>query len=103
MDPFQMALDAQFTSPGSEASLFVPAGRPALGVRIIRSRPDRLTRFGDTFVMAASHAIEVRKSEVASPVVGDVFVTASDRLEVTIEPMIDVEGLAWTCGAEPIA
>jgi hypothetical protein len=100
MDPWQMALDAMFNGPGSQAAVFVQDAEADVPVRIIRRGPDRLSRFGDTMILPDQHPIDVRKSEAAAPAVGDGFLLDGVMFAITVDPILDVEGLTWTCGVE---
>jgi hypothetical protein len=101
-DPFAAAMDAMFQAPGSENATYIPSSGPAVPIRVIRSRPDGLARFGDALILPAADAFEIRRSDVAAPAVGDVVAIAAGGFAISIEPIGDVEGLTWTCGAEPV-
>lgn len=100
-----MAIDAQFRAPGSVAADYRAGGGvlPPAAVRIIRSRPDRIERFAGFQIDVQTETFEVRRSDVARPVVGDVIDFGTERFEVSVEPQIDVEGLSWIMLAEPVA
>jgi hypothetical protein len=112
-DPFASALDAIFNAPGSEAAEHISIfGQVTPDIRIIRSRPDQMVRFGDGQIVTASNVIEIRKSEVPSPAHDDRLIlrqyndagdlTGELEFALTGEPVSDVEGMTWTCGAEPV-
>ncbi|WP_156361374.1 hypothetical protein [Sphingomonas sp. Leaf67] len=100
-----MAIDAQYRAPGSVAADYWAGGGtlPPVPVRIIRSRPDRIERFAGFQIDVRTETFEVRRSEVAQPVIGDLIAVGDERFEVLIEPQIDVEGLSWIMLAEPRA
>jgi hypothetical protein len=112
MDPFAAALDALFYAPGSAAAVYVPDDDGPRQVRIIRSQPDAVAAFGDGQVILATNLIEVRKSDIEFPsrsahlVIGgeliDGVVTGGDLFSIGEEPRLDVEGLTWTFGSEPL-
>ena len=107
MNPWQMALDAMFQSPGSLDAIFVsPEGLPTQ-IRVIRSQPDQLERYAGTQFFAGTNAFEIRVSDVAAPVIGDQILFAGDQTgaldtiyTVSLPPICDVDGLSWTCVAE---
>lgn len=113
MDPFQIALDAIFTAPGSSAATYFPVDGDPVPIRLILSRPDEVANFRGSSVVQATYQLSIRRSEVPAPQSGD-FVQIeggefpqldgvfTDRLNITGDPMLDVEGITWTCGAEPI-
>lgn len=108
-DPFQAALEAQFEAPGSAAALYVPATGPLVATRTIRSQPDQSVAFGNGQVVLASNQFEVMRSAVAAPVEGDAIQLVDadgwplpgGHFRISAEPMLDLEGLSWTCAAEP--
>ena len=61
---------------------------------------DRMRRFGDTQILPATHIVDIRVSDAAAPKIGDLIGIDQRWLAISIEPLIDVEGLTWTCGAE---
>lgn len=107
-DPFQAALEAQFFAPGSSAALYVPVAGPLVPTRAIRSQPDQQVAFGAGQVVLASNEFQLMRSEIANPAEGDAIQLVDDaglpvpagHFRITSEPMLDVEGLSWTCGAE---
>jgi hypothetical protein len=105
VDPFVMAIDAQFRAPGSVAADYRAGGGtlPPVPVRIIRSRPDQIERFAGFQIDVQTETFEVRRSDVMQPAIGDVMIIGSERFAVSIEPQIDVEGLSWIMLAEPVA
>lgn len=112
-DPFAAALDAQFNAPGSAAADYIVFGDPAIPIRIIISQPDRDDQFGASQIISRTVMINIRRSDVPTPVVGaglQVGVRASDgtlavtgEYWLTDEPMLDVEGMTWMCGAQDVA
>jgi len=62
-----------------------------------------MSRFGSAQVLPASNTFEIRASEVAAPELGDLLECADETFAISIEPLLDVEGLTWTCAAEPEA
>lgn len=100
-DPFAAALDAQFNAPGSAAAVYTGANGIGVPIRVIVSRPDEDRPFGSTRIVKASAAVSLRVSDIANPVPGDTFALTATGAVMRLygEPMIDNEGLSWTCGA----
>ncbi len=109
-DPFALALDALFTSPGSAAAVFQPADGSPIKIRVIRSAPDRETAFGQgRIVNNAGTLFEIRRSDVESPQDGDFVVidgeivdgqvTGGETFALFGDPVLDLERIGWTCGA----
>ena len=103
MDPFVAALDALFDAPGSAAATYATLDGEPVPIRVIRSRPDSFSKHGRVVVLPASNAFEIRASEVAQPAAGDLIITDDEQFKVSLDPVSDVEGLTWTCAAEPSA
>ena len=110
-DPFATALDALFNAPGSVAAVYYPTiGRP-VAVRLIRSQPDEISRYGDAQIIQATNVFQVRRSEIDEPVtraiimpgatIVDCVVQGDEQLLIRGDAQLDVEGLTWTFGAEP--
>jgi hypothetical protein len=106
MDSFAAALDALFNAPGSAAAVYRPAdGTAPFPIRIIRGQPDEL---GPRNLVQATNVLDLRRSEVPNPVGGNghsirgdvVAIVDGAKLELIGTPMLDVEGLTWTIGAE---
>lgn len=101
-----------FVGPGSAAAVYQPVEGAPRVIRVIRSAPDRTTGFGDSQIINASTALELRVSEVPTPQRGDVIViggtlaggivTGGETFELFGDPILDLERLGWTCGAEPV-
>lgn len=97
MDPFAMALDALFEAPGSLSGHY---SSPSLGTVPVRVVP-RQSR-GDVGIVRPRSVVtgavfDLRTSEVASPLVGDVLVVDGIVRQLAFEPQIDAEGLTWAC------
>jgi len=111
MDPFAAALDAQYHAPGSAAAVYRPIVGAPRDIRVIRSAPDRTSRFGDGQIINASTSLEIRVSDVPSPQRGDAVVIGATLVDGVIvggeafelfgDPALDLERLSWACGAEP--
>ncbi len=111
-DPFALALDSMFMAPGSDEAVYQPLEGEPSAIRVIRSAPDRTTGFGDGQIINASTALEIRVSDVTHPergafvIIGGVLdsgvVSGGEIFELFGDPILDLERLGWTCGAEPV-
>lgn len=110
-DPFAAALDAMFFAPGSAAAVYQPIdGSAPFPVRVIRGQPDEL---GPRNTVQATNVFDLRRSEVLRPVHGDTIaiggeivagaITGGEMFELIGTPMLDVEGITWTIGGDPLA
>lgn len=112
MDPWAAALDSMFMAPGSAAAVYQPVEGVPRHIRVIRSAPDRTTGFGDGQIINTSTALELRASDVPTPQRGDMIIiggtladgviTGGEIFELFGDPILDLERLGWTCGAEPV-
>lgn len=97
-----MANDAQFFAPGSDEASYKPAAGDVLPdpIRVIRSRPDLDTSFGDGGrVILPTNVFLIRRSEIAQPAKGDMLAIGAARFKLQADAMLDVEGLNWRVGA----
>jgi hypothetical protein len=110
MDPFAAGLDAMFSAPGSAAAVYQPTdGSAPLPIRVIRGQPDELGARG---LVNATNVLDLRRSDVANPQNGDIVaiggeivdgaVTGGEMFELYGVARLDVEGITWTVGAEPL-
>ena len=108
-DPFAAALDALFNAPGSAAAAYQSiSGTAPVPIRIIRAQPDEL---GPRNIVQATNTFDLRRSEVSDPAHGDTVVIGGMIVDGAIvggepfvligTPMLDVEGITWTIGADP--
>ena len=108
VDPFVAALTAIFNAPGSVAAVYTPPGGAALPVRIIRSQESAIA--GDVRLVADTMVFDVRRSEVAKPAIGATLQildvggqpVVGEAFKINGAPLLDVEGLTWRCGAQPV-
>jgi hypothetical protein len=110
-DPFQTALEAIFAGPGSSAASFLPAGGgAAIATRVIRGGPDVRTAFGEGRLVMRSDQVQLMRAAVPAPAEGDAVRLLDDAgtpvadgaFLLASEPMIDLEGLTWTCDLQPV-
>lgn len=96
MDPWQMALDVMFQSPGSIPAVYISSG-PAKLIRVIPSL--RQSEVGTVRPRSVAHgaAFDVRKSEIPVASVGDAIIIGETVYTIAVPPEADVEGLTWIC------
>lgn len=101
LDAFAAAIDAIFRDANVAEDAVWRAGGAGDGVtvRVVRKSPDRIVGFGDSRAILPSVLIDVRRSDVAAPAVGDTVEIAGDVFEVIAAPVVDSLGLVWTCEA----
>jgi hypothetical protein len=100
-DPFASALATLHRAAGSVAAVYFPkAGGPGVPIRVIRSQPDETVTFGRGRVIESTNVFQIQIVDVPNLAVGDRLTIGVDSFEIAGEPLRDVEGLAWTAGAE---
>jgi hypothetical protein len=101
MSVFAAAIDALFADPNLALDAVYRAGGvdPAVPVRAILRRPDRIGEFGETRIVVGSVMIDVRVSEVASPAEGDTIQAENTVYIIQGQPIGDAERLVWTLEA----
>lgn len=102
----QMAIDASYAEFGEDAIYRPPPGQAGADIdcRVIINSEDRDLNFGDTRALARGNVIEVRASEVASPVKAGVFLIGDEAYAIASQPKSeDPERLTFTMSAVPIA
>jgi hypothetical protein len=104
MTAFTAAIDAIFADPNMAADALYKAGGLGAGVsvRVILTRPDLQSTFGDARVTDDTTMLDVRVSEVANPVAGDTMTIGTEVLVIQGQPLRDRERLAWKCEAVPV-
>lgn len=103
MTAFAFAIDAIFADPNmAQAATFRPrSGGADTPCRVILKQPDELTDYGAGRIASETLRIDVRVSEIAAPVEGDLFIVGTRRAVVNGAPMLDREGLVWMCATIP--
>jgi len=103
MSAFAAAIDALFADPnlGRDAVYRADGADPAVPVRVVLRRPDRVGEFGETRLAAATTLVDIRVSEAAAPAEGDTVVIGSDTFIVQGQPLRDAECLVWTLDVRP--
>jgi len=83
MDIFQNAVDTIFDAPGlSVLATYTPAGGSPADVKVIQFTPTKETSLFATNVLLPSYAAEVRVSEMAIPLEGDLLSIGSDNFKI---------------------
>ena len=94
-DVAQLAVDDTYAEFGT-AAVYTPASGPAVACTILPDLRDPSARPDDGRPTIGQADIEVRKSEVIAPAVGDSFTFNGRTVTVANRPIIsDEEGLVW--------
>lgn len=103
MTAFAAAIDALFADPNLALDgVYRPGGAdPRVPVRIVVRRPDRVSEFGETRIVAETTVFDVRVSDIAAPADGDTFEVDGTVYVVQGTPIRDAERLVWTLEARP--
>ncbi len=103
MTAFAAAIDAIFADPNmAAAATWRACGAPsAVPCRVILSRPDLTTSFGDARITSETVMLDVRAAEIAAPGAGDIVTLGGETLVIQGEPLRDRERLTWKCQAVP--
>ena len=103
MNIFAAAIDALFADPnlGLDAVYRAGGADPAVPVRVVLRRPDRVGEFGETRIVAGVVMIDVRVSEVAVPAEGDTIQAEGTVYIIQGQPLRDAECLVWTLEVRP--
>jgi hypothetical protein len=102
-DVFSAALDDLFADPNLARDALWRAGGadPAVPMRVIVRRPDRIGEFGETRIVAGSTVFEIRIAEAPTLAEGDTIEVDGELHVVQGEPMRDAVCLVWTAEARP--
>jgi hypothetical protein len=96
MEAFAGAVDATFAAFGVDA-IYQPSEGDPISVRVIASRPDAVTGFGETRIHAETATFELLVSEVAAPRSGDALTVDGESFVIQGEPVRrDPDRLVWT-------
>jgi hypothetical protein len=104
IDAFASAIDALFADPNFGEDALWKAGGVGAGVavRIIRKSPDRMAEFGDSRAVLPTVGIDIRRSQAATIVEGDLMVIGAETFRIIGEPIGDALGLVLVCEAARI-
>lgn len=95
------ALDDLFTDPNLARNALWRAGGidPAVPLRAIVRRPDRIGEFGETRILASSMVLEVRVAEAPTLAEGDTIELDGESYVIQGEPVRDGLRLIWIVDA----
>ena len=101
MSIFAVAIDALFADPNLAVGTIYRAGGadPAVPVRVILRRPDRVGEFGDARIVAETTVFDVRVADIAQPAAGDTIEMDGTVYRIEGAPLRDAERLVWTIEA----
>lgn len=103
MTAFSAAIDALFRDPNMGIDAVWRAGGCAaadgVAVRVIRAAPDEVSEFGGARLVRPAVRLDVRVSQVARPVPGDLVDIGTETLAVLSDGVADELGLVWRVGA----
>lgn len=106
-DPFATALAALHRAAGSVAAIYTPAGGVSQAVRVIWTQGSALGATLSDRRVSDTNSFDVMRSDVARPARGDTIAVvdplngAALAFRLNAAPILDIEGLGWTCPAEP--
>ena len=95
---FDLAVSAIF----ADANMTVPAifkspTKPDIPIRVVKSTTRDDSDFGDTQLIEEKTYIDVCKSDIEEPKIGDSIVIDGVLYEIYARPKIDSLSLVWTC------
>lgn len=95
---FEMASAAIFYDGNmSVEATFKRAGSSDLPIRVIKSTSRDDPDFGDTSLVNEKTIIDIQKSDVERPKIGDQIVIDGVIHEIYATPMLDSLSIVWTC------
>ena len=102
-DIFSAALDDLFADPNLARDALWRAGGadPAVPMRVIVRRPDRIGEFGETRILASSTVFEIRVADAPTLAEGDTIEVDGETYVIQGEPVRDAARLVWTADARP--
>ena len=101
MSIFAVAINALFADPnlGFDAIYRVGGADPAVPVRAILRRPDRVGAFGESRIVAETTVFDVRVADIAHPAEGDTIELDGAVYRIEGAPLRDGERLVWSIEA----
>jgi hypothetical protein len=98
MSLFAEAIDDLFADPNLARDALWRAGGidPAVPLRVILRRPDRIGNFGDTRIIAGTATVDIRIGDAPALAEGDTVEVDGVMYLVQGEPLRDTERLVWT-------
>lgn len=109
IDPFARALAALYASPLAASATYAVSGGAPVSLRVIRGQPDTISSFGRGKVAQSTNTVSILRRDVDRPVGGAIVTVYADpqrqqvvaTLRLVGAPLLDDEGLSWSCGSEP--
>lgn len=95
---FDLAVNSIFKDSNiTVAAIFKSANKADLPIRVIKSTSRDDPDFGDTQLIDEKIYIDVKKSDVPMPKVGDLILISEVVYEIYAAPKIDGLSLVWSC------
>lgn len=95
---FDLASAAIFSDGNMAVSaIYKSKNKSDIPVRVIKSTTRDDPDFGDTTLIDEKTFIDIQKSQVNTPKVGDLIIVGSITYEIYETPKIDALSLIWTC------
>ena len=91
--------DAIFDRQGEDALWKTAGAGDGVSVKLLVDLPDTVVGVGDENIVLRTTVLRVRKNEVASPAIGDVFTVLGTDYAVNAEPRLDKYRQVWICEA----
>jgi len=98
VNAFDLATSAIFSDENMAVSaIYKSKNKSDVSIRVIKSTSRDDPDFGDTTLIDEKTFIDVQKSDVNTPKVGDFIIMDSVTYEIYEAPKIDVLSIIWTC------
>ena len=95
---FDLAASAIFSDGNMAVSaIYKSRNKSDISIRVIKSTSRDDPDFGDTTLIDEKTYIDIQKSEVSAPKVGDFIIMDGITYEIYEAPKIDVLSIIWTC------
>ena len=104
-DVYSAALDDLFADPNLARDALWRAGGadPAVPMRVIVRRPDRIGEFSETRILASSLVLDVRVAEAPTLAEGDTVEIDGEVHVIQGEPVRDAARLVWIAEAASVS
>ena len=109
-DPFATALEGIYASPIAKTAVYDDGENDLREIRVIISKTIVDRQYGRVATVRPALSVEIQRSDVAEPVTGAIIIvgarlrdgvpTDGDEYALTGEPIVDAEGLSFTCTIE---
>lgn len=95
---FDLAVNTIFKDINMTVSaIFKSTNKPDLPIRVIKSTTRDDSDFGDTQIFQEKTYIDICKSDIQEPKIGDSIAIDGVIYEIYARPKIDSLSLVWTC------